>query len=481
MTEPSAQSVATDPLAAAQAAAASVTANLSAQTAPAAPAPTTPPPTAEPVAPVAPPVAKPVDPSIARAQQAMEKLKKAIEDGNVPDIVQESVQYALATRTSDIHIEGQENDVRIRLRVDGRLQDVIHYPKSVHPAIVARVKILANLKIDESRTPQDGRAQFNFQVDGQMAQADLRVSTLPTVKGEKIVMRIQDKSRKIPSLDQLGIEGSNGLRMNEILEAPNGVFLVSGPTGSGKTTTLYSAVQILNEVSENILTLEDPVEYEMAGLNQSQVKPDIGYTFAFGLRTALRQDPDIILLGEIRDQETIEIAIQAALTGHFVLSTIHTNSAVETVTRIQNMQVQNFLITSAIKGIMAQRLVRKVCKECKESYRPDSVVFSEVSRIIQSIHPSEKIEPEILEDVKLYRGKGCDVCNGTGYKGRLGIYEVLVMEDWLREAILRGKTTIEMNKDAVQNGMLTLRQDGTLKALRGDTSIEEVFSTANEN
>lgn len=444
--------------------------------------------TAAPQVEAAPTPAQLADDDAAKSARVIALLKAAIAAGNVPEIVANIINYAITIRTSDIHIEPDEGEVRVRLRVDGKLLDAIHYPKPVHPAIVARVKIIANLKIDESRMPQDGRARFVFEVEDlenpgkkKTAEADLRVSTLPTVNGEKIVMRIQDKSKKIPALEQLGIEGSNFMHIRKVISSPNGVFLVSGPTGSGKTTTLYSALTILNEVSENIMTLEDPVEYQMSGLNQSQVRPDIGYNFANGLRTALRQDPDIIMLGEIRDLETIEIAIQAALTGHFVLSTIHTNSAIETITRIQNMGVQNFLITSAVKGIMAQRLIRRVCVVCKESYTPEPTLFADLSATIQGINPMEEIDATLLENVQLYRGKGCAVCNNTGYKGRVGIYEVLMMSDELRKMILENRNVRDMEHVAIQGGMLTLKQDGTLKALRGDTSIEEVYRMANEH
>ena len=401
-------------------------------------------------------------------------LQDAIIAGNIPQIVMHAISYALHAGTSDIHIEPEEKTVRIRFRVDGVLRHVVEYPPTLHPAVVSRVKIMSNLKIDEQRIPQDGRTQVTTE-DGR--GIDLRISTLPTVNGEKICMRLQDKSKSIPDLPDLGICGSALEKMERFTKLPNGVLLVTGPTGSGKTNTLYSTLHRLNTIGVNIMTFEDPVEYQMDGLNQSQVIADIGYTFAMGLRTALRQDPDIIMVGEIRDQETIEIAIRAALTGHLVLSTIHTNSAVGTITRITDMGVQPFLISSSIQGIIAQRLVRRVCQDCKEEYTPEASLAEQVKKELKTVKEND-LDPKVLESMKLYKGKGCDKCGDTGYKGRLGIYEILEMFRDLEEMILANATDDKMMEVAKKDGMVSLVQDGLIKALQGLTTVEEVFRIA---
>lgn len=410
-------------------------------------------------------------------------LSEAIQAENVPEIVTNVINCAIDQRASDIHVEPGVNEVSIRFRVDGLLQQVMTYPVSLHPAVVSRVKIISNLKIDEQRIPQDGRAKFVTQnpVTQETFEADLRISVFPTVNGEKIVMRIQDKSKEIPTLSNLGVTGNNLKSLNKIVKSPHGIVLLSGPTGSGKTTSMYSLLREINRPDINILTLEDPVEYQMPGLNQSQVRPDIGYTFANGLRSALRQDPDVIMIGEMRDMETMEIAIRSALTGHLVLSTIHTNSAVETITRIRDMGIADYLITSSIKGIIAQRLVRRICPHCKQAMTPSDEVFADIQQTISSIHESQFIDPKLLEDVIIYKGKGCEVCNQTGYIGRAGLYEVLLFDDHIKELIQSQKTTREMEEAAVHNGMVTLKQDGIIKVLQGITSIEEVYRvTSNE-
>ncbi|MDD4351522.1 MAG: GspE/PulE family protein [Candidatus Gracilibacteria bacterium] len=407
----------------------------------------------------------------------LESLLGAIQMENVPEIVTEVINYAIDQRSSDIHIEPNTDEVHIRYRVDGVLQVITSYPISLHPAIVSRVKIISNLKIDEQRIPQDGRAKFITQnpITKETFEADLRVSTFPTVTGEKIVMRIQDKSAKIPALQDLGVRGNNLKSLNKIIKSPHGVVLLSGPTGSGKTTTMYAILQEINKPEINILTLEDPVEYQMSGLNQSQVRPDIGYSFAEGLRTALRQDPDVIMIGEMRDMETMEIAIRAALTGHLVLSTIHTNSAVETITRIRDMGIADYLTTSAVKGIIAQRLVRQICPHCKESVQPSDEVFEDIKQEIETMPKNQFIDPKLLEDVVIYRGKGCDICNNTGYVGRTGIYEVLLIDDDIKDLVQKSQSIDDMQKAARIHGMLTLKQDGILKVLEGITSIEEIY------
>ena len=400
-----------------------------------------------------------------------EELQNSIIAGNIPQIVLHMITYATGIEVSDIHIEPMEKIVRIRFRIDGVLRLIIEYPSNIHPAIVSRVKIMSGLKIDEQRVPQDGRMQITTE-DGK--NLDLRVSTLPTVNGEKIVSRIQDKSKTIPDLPDLGIQGENMKKMERFLALPNGVILVTGPTGSGKTNTLYSTLSRLNTVGVNIMTFEDPVEYQMDGLSQSQMKPDIDYDFASGLRTALRQDPDIIMVGEIRDQETIEIAIRAALTGHLVLSTIHTNSAVGTLTRITDMGVKGFLIASAIRGIIAQRLVRRVCSHCKELYTPEPKLVEEMRKELEGVDPNH-FDPKKLDNVQLAKGKGCDKCGDTGNKGRMGIFEIMEMDREIGSLVLSNAPDTDLMEQAKKSGMITLKQDGYIKAIQGDIPIEEVY------
>ncbi|MBN2096030.1 type II/IV secretion system protein [Candidatus Peregrinibacteria bacterium] len=415
--------------------------------------------------------AKPAGNGDVSANGMMEALQNSIIAGNIPQIVLHMITYATSIGASDIHIEPLENIVRIRFRVDGVLRLIIEYPSNIHPAVVSRVKIMSGLKIDEQRIPQDGRMQITTE-DGK--ELDLRVSTLPTVNGEKIVSRIQDKSKTIPDLPNLGIQGENMKKMERFLKLPNGVILVTGPTGSGKTNTLYSTLSRLNVIGVNIMTFEDPVEYQMDGLSQSQVKPEIDYDFASGLRTALRQDPDIIMVGEIRDQETIEIAIRAALTGHLVLSTVHTNSAVGTLTRISDMGLPGYLTASAIRGIIAQRLVRRVCSDCKELYAPEGVLLTEIKKELADVREGY-MDPKLLENPQLARGKGCDKCGGTGSKGRMGIFEIMEMDRDIGELILKNATDSALMDQAKKNGMITLKQDGYIKALQGDIPIEEVY------
>ncbi len=425
--------------------------------------------------------ANPTPAPVHRASQPNPKLKQlqnSIIAGNIPQMVLSLISLALDMRSSDIHIEPEDNTIRIRYRIDGVLRQIVEYPHNIHPAVVSRIKIMSNLKIDEQRIPQDGRATVTTK-DGR--EMDLRVSTLPTVRGEKVVMRIQDKSRKIPTFEELGIQGHSLKYFEEALKLPNGIILTTGPTGSGKTTTMYSALSKLNKMEVNILTIEDPVEIQMNGLNQSQVHPDIDYTFANGLRTALRQDPDIIMVGEIRDKETIDIAVEASLTGHLVLSTIHTNSAVETLTRILDMGVPPFLMTSTIELIMAQRLVRRLCPVCKVKTQPSPEVMESVKKAIKNMNSDEEIEHEKLEKLEFYTAKGCDACDGVGYKGRIGLYEVMRMNNNIRSLILNGANTIEIEKQAIKDGMITLEQAGIVKALKGETSLDEVYRVARKN
>lgn len=405
----------------------------------------------------------------------LQQLQEAILSGNIPQMVLSTISNALDLRSSDIHIEPEENTVRIRYRVDGVLRQIVEYPHNIHPAVVSRIKIMSNLKIDEQRIPQDGRSTVSTK-DGR--EMDLRISTLPTVKGEKVVMRIQDKSRKIPDLPELGLQGNALHFMEEALSLPNGIILTTGPTGSGKTTTMYSALTRLNKVEVNIMTIEDPVEIQLDGLNQSQVHPDIDYTFANGLRTALRQDPDIIMVGEIRDRETIDIAIESSLTGHLVFSTIHTNSAVETLTRILNMGVPAFLLASTVELIIAQRLVRKLCESCKQPAEVDPGLMKIVKKAISRIHSQDEIDPEKLKTLQFFDAPGCDVCEGVGYRGRLGLYEVMRMTNDLRRMILTSASTLDIEQKAMEGGMVTLEQMGIIKALKGETSLDEVYRVA---
>lgn len=405
----------------------------------------------------------------------LQQLQEAILSGNIPQMVLSTISNALDLRSSDIHIEPEENTVRIRYRVDGVLRQIVEYPHNIHPAVVSRIKIMSNLKIDEQRMPQDGRSTVTTK-DGR--EMDLRISTLPTVKGEKVVMRIQDKSRKIPDLPDLGLQGNALHFFEEALSLPNGIILTTGPTGSGKTTTMYSALSRLNKIEVNIMTIEDPVEIQLDGLNQSQVHPDINYTFANGLRTALRQDPDIIMVGEIRDRETIDIAIESSLTGHLVFSTIHTNSAVETLTRILNMGVPPFLLASTVELIIAQRLVRQLCSACKVPAEPDAELLDIVKKTIKNIHSQDEIEPEKLQNLAFFGPQGCDECDGIGYKGRVGLYEVMRMTNELRRMILTGESTLDIEQKAMEGGMVTLEQVGIIKALKGETSLDEVYRVA---
>ncbi len=411
-------------------------------------------------------------------EDPLKKLKEAIIRGDVPGILEGCMNLSLSLGASDIHIEPRRNNVEFRLRVDGVLRHIVEYPTNMHPGLVSKTKLMANLKIDESRVPQDGRIS-TWLGD---KEVDLRVSTLPTVNGEKIVMRALDKSKTIPTLDMLGIVGRNLKLFQAAIEQPNGVVLTSGPTGSGKTTTMYSAMSYVNSPEVNIMTLEDPVENQMDGLNQSQMKPLIGYTFASGLRTALRQDPDIIMVGEIRDKETIDIAIEASLTGHLVLSTIHTNSAVETITRILNMKVPDFLLTSAVNLIIAQRLSRKLCPDCKVKTTPSNNAMEKIKEAFALFKPYEGFDMNLFQQPQFYTHKegGCEACGGLGYKGRMGIYEIMTMSDPIKESVMKGMPGLEIQKVAQAEGMITLEQDGLIKVMQGITSLEEIYKLVKE-
>jgi len=381
-------------------------------------------------------------------------------DAPVIKLVNLVLSQAVRDNASDIHIESYKDRVKIRKRVDGILYDMYSPPRHVQSRLISRIKIMARMDIAEKRLPQDGRIEIRI-ADRNI---DLRVSTLPTAFGERVVMRLLDKSSVLLSLESLGMGRRDLERFRELITAPHGIILVTGPTGSGKTTTLYSTLSILNRPGVNIITVEDPIEYQINGISQMQVNPKIGLTFASGLRTIVRQDPDIILVGEIRDLETAEIAIQSALTGHLVFSTLHTNDAASAVTRLIDMGLEPFLVSSSVNAILAQRLVRRVCPHCREAYRPGREYLLRAG-----------LDPEEFAETDLYRGRGCPECLRTGYKGRLGIFELMVLDEELRTRILATSDAGQIKKKALELGMRTLRQDGLAKVLAGETTLEEVF------
>ena len=413
-----------------------------------------------------------------------ENLEKLAKDLPTVRIVDTLLEYAIFEDASDIHIEPEEKEMIVRYRVDGILRNVMTLPKNVQSGIIARIKILANLKVDEHRLPQDGR----FKIATQEYKVSFRVSIIPTYDGEKIVMRLLPEKAQVLNLEQLGFQPGSFEIIKRNIAKPHGMVLVTGPTGSGKTTTLYTVLNILNTPKVNILTIEDPIEYRMQHVNQSQVNPKIGYTFANGLRAFLRQDPDIIMVGEIRDQETAEIAIHAAMTGHLVLSTLHTNDAPTTLPRLMEMGVPSFLVASTTNVIIAQRLVRKICPNCIQSYNLDKQTIEELKKQlnIESILETLQKEKTIidakkgLESLLFYRGKGCKQCNNNGYKGRIGIYETLEITDKISDMILRKASRAELKKQAIEQGMLTIVEDGFIKAKNGITSIEEIMRVTKE-
>jgi len=375
----------------------------------------------------------------------------------------------MKARASDVHVEPQETSTRVRYRIDGILQEKLTIPKELHEALVSRIKILSGMKIDEKRVPQDGR--FNFRAESD--EVDLRISTLPTAWGEKIVMRLLKKTGGIPSLSELGLRGRALKILQENILRPHGIILITGPTGSGKTTTLYSLISALNTSKVNILTLEDPIEYKIPGVNQVQINPAAGLTFASGLRSFLRQDPNIILVGEIRDQETADLAIQASLTGHLVFSTLHTNDAAGALPRLLDMHAEPFLLASTINCIVAQRVVRKIHDSCKIEYSPEPKVIEEVTNILGQLwRPAQPI--------KFYKGKGDPECGNSGYYGRVGVFEVLPVSEKIGRLILERNASGAIDKAAREEGMITMKQDGYLKVVEGITTIEEVLRVAQE-
>jgi type IV pilus assembly protein PilB len=390
-------------------------------------------------------------------------LERQTEDAPVVKLVNKILYDALNEGASDIHVEPYEKEFRVRYRIDGVLYIKINPPLKLRDAITSRIKIMAKLDISEKRLPQDGRIKIKTKYQGRMKELDFRVSVIPTLYGEKIVLRLLDKENLKLDMTKLGLESESLRRLEKSILKPYGMILVTGPTGSGKTNTLYSAMSRINTPEINILTAEDPVEFNITGINQVQMKEQIGLNFAMALRSFLRQDPNIILVGEIRDFETAEIAIKAALTGHLVLSTLHTNDAPSTVNRLMNMGIEPFLVASSVLLIVAQRLIRKICPECKEEYKVPQEALVDIG-----------FSEEEAEQVVIYKGRGCPYCGNTGYKGRVGLFEVLEVSDNIRELILVGASALEIRRKAIEEGMITLRASGLEKLRAGSTTIEEV-------
>jgi len=411
-----------------------------------------------------------------------EDLEKAAQDLPVIRIVDTLLKHAILQEASDIHIEPDEKEVRVRYRLDGILHDAMTLPKTVMDGIVARIKILSNLKLDEHRLPQDGR----FKIEQDDRRVAFRVSMLPVYAGEKIVMRLLDESSKGLTLEGMGLWGNPLEIIHQAIKKPNGMILVTGPTGSGKTTTLYTIMDILNTPQVNISTVEDPIEYKMFRINQTQVNPAIGLTFSQGLRALLRQDPDIIMVGEIRDEETMEIAIHSAMTGHLVLSTLHTNSAAGTIPRLIDMGAEPFLVASTINVVMAQRLVRKLCPDCRQAYNLDKELTEslqsqvDMDRVLEIAKKNNLLDKNIIENfdwskVNFYHPAGCSRCRQEGYKGRVGIFEVVEISEKISGMISKRSSSDEIEKEAQNEGMIKMMEDGIIKALQGVTSIEEIF------
>ena len=411
-------------------------------------------------------------------EMAEEREKRQLEDvtksAPVAKIVSVIIRHAVEGGASDIHIEPMQNESRVRYRIDGILHTSLVLPRSVYNAIVARIKVMANLKLDETRIPQDGRIRLIIND----REVDFRVSVLPLVGAEKVVMRILDTTKGAPNLDELGFQGEQFKTVKRNIKKTEGLFLVTGPTGSGKSTTLFSILDILNKEGVNISTLEDPVEYQMKGINQSQVKPEIGYTFASGLRSFLRQDPDVIMVGEIRDEETAELSIHAALTGHFVLSTLHTNSAPGTIPRLIDMKVEPFLLASTLNTIVAQRLTRRICSHCKKEIDIPEDVKEELLEEIKDIgedYLKKNIKDFDIDNLKFYKGEGCPRCGNSGYSGRVSILEVLDINDKIKDYILNNKIDLKIEDIKKTQKYITMKQDGIIKVLSGITTMEEVL------
>lgn len=408
-----------------------------------------------------------------------EDTEKVFKSAPVSKTVSVILRHAIEGGASDIHIEPMEKQTRVRYRVDGVLHTSLLLPIHLHAAIVARIKVLSNLKIDETRMPQDGRFKINFE----NRNVEFRVSTLPLLNKEKVVMRILDTSQETITLDSLGFVDRNLEIIKRQLKNPHGLILITGPTGSGKSTTLYAMLSILNKEGSNIVTLEDPVEYDLGGVGQAQIRPEVGFTFASGLRSILRQDPDIIMVGEVRDKETAELAVHAALTGHMVFSTLHTNDAFGAIPRLMDMGIENFLISSSLNLVAAQRLVRRLCEKCKEATTlppaKEEEIFEEISKI-----PAKSLPTDInlTRPLKLYKGVGCPRCDNTGYHGRIALVEVLEVTKELKQLISEGKSSNMklIKQEFERQGLLTMKQDGAIKALRGQTTLEEMWNATKD-
>jgi type IV pilus assembly protein PilB len=403
-----------------------------------------------------------------------ENFDEIVKNAPVAKIVSTIIKHAVEDGASDIHIEPMTDEVRVRFRIDGILHSYLTLPKNVHDSIVARIKVLAKLKLDETRVPQDGRIRLSVN----NSNVDFRVSVLPLMGEEKVVLRVLDTSKGVITLEDLGFIGNNFDIISKNIKKTGGILLVSGPTGSGKTTTLYSILHLLNQEGVNIVTLEDPVEYFISGINQSQIRPKIGFSFATGLRSLLRQDPDIMMVGEIRDNETAELAIHAALTGHLVLSTLHTNSAIGSVPRLLDMGVESFLLSSVMEMVIAQRLTRKLCPHCKKEKQLEGDALTEVKEKVSKIPPKvlERLLPKFDgNSLKVFEKVGCPRCNKTGYHGRLAIAEVLDGTEFVKEAILSKKGNLTKEELIKDQSFITMEQDGLIKVLQGLTSMEEVL------
>jgi len=408
---------------------------------------------------------------------SFEQLQKRINEVNITELVTLTVASALKTESSDIHIETEEQSIKIRFRIDGVLHTVASLSLSEWPKIISRIKLLAGLKINIVDQPQDGRFTIHLTKD----KIEVRVSTIPTAYGESVVMRLLRSSAVGLKFEDLGIRGKSFVDLKHEIQRPNGMIISTGPTGSGKTTTLYAVLNKLNNPENKIITLEDPIEYKLEGINQSQIDHSKDYTFAKGLRSVLRQDPDVVMVGEIRDLETAEVAINAALTGHLVISTIHTNSAAGALPRFMAMGVKPFLLSPALNAVIGQRLVRKICPQCKTEAKVDNDTMTKILNILSKIpmKSAERLNDSELHNLKFYKGQGCATCHGLGYKGRIGIYEIMSMSAAVEKIILSGQVSeYEIQELAVSEGMLTMVQDGLLKAKDGITTIEEVFKHA---
>ena len=400
---------------------------------------------------------------------------EVVRQAPVTKIIDTVLSFAMKARASDIHIEPQEERTRVRYRIDGILTEKLILPKTVHDAVVSRVKIMSDMKIDEKRVPQDGR--FNFIANGE--EVDLRVSTLPTVHGEKVVMRLLKKNIDVPTLEELGLRGLGLRYLQDAIKVPRGIILVTGPTGSGKTTTLYSVLHIINTPKVNIITLEDPVEYQVAGVNQVQVNPQAGLTFASGMRSFLRQDPNIIMVGEVRDSETAELAIQASLTGHLVFSTLHTNSAAGALPRLLDMGAEPFLLASSMTLTMGQRIARLINPEYKEEYQPEPAVIADIKQVLGSYFDTWcKQNNKDPNKITLFRAKKDRPQTEPDYKGRIGIFEVMRISEPIQKLILQRAPATELEKVAIAEGMMLMKQDGYIKTLEGLTTLEEVLRVA---